>query len=107
MASANLGTYYHYMGSLTTPKCEQTVTWNVMSPMYAIPVTEAQVRTFLAQFFKPQVCTFLTQFFKAQVRTFLTQFFKAQLRTFLTQFFKLQVRTFLTQFFKAQVLIHF
>lgn len=43
MASVNLSTYYHYMGSLTTPKCEQTVTWNVMSPMYAIPVTEAQV----------------------------------------------------------------
>ena len=44
MTSVNLSTYYHYMGSLTTPKCEQTVTWNVMSPMYAIPVTEEQVR---------------------------------------------------------------
>ena len=34
---------YHYAGSLTTPNCQQSVTWNVMNPKYALVISQAQV----------------------------------------------------------------
>ena len=41
--SAMNGSYYHYLGSLTTPTCDESVTWNVMKTSLA--VTQAQVRS--------------------------------------------------------------
>lgn len=42
---ANLGSYYHYMGSLTTPPCSEIVNWIVMQD--PISVTAKQVSTFV------------------------------------------------------------
>ncbi len=40
--------YYHYVGSLTTPPCSENVNWNVMTN--AIPESEAQANAFAAIF---------------------------------------------------------
>lgn len=41
MVSDANGDYYHYSGSLTTPTCNEVVTWNVMKkPIY---VSSSQV----------------------------------------------------------------
>ena len=34
---------FHYAGSLTTPNCQQSVTWNVMNPKYVLSISEGQV----------------------------------------------------------------
>ena len=42
MVSDANGHYYHYSGSLTTPTCNEVVTWNVMRK--SIYVSTSQVR---------------------------------------------------------------
>lgn len=42
MVSDANGHYYHYSGSLTTPTCNEVVTWNVMQK--SIYVSTSQVR---------------------------------------------------------------
>ena len=56
-----LKSYYHYPGSLTTPGCYETVTWNVMkTPLY---VTDAQVCHYADFFlFAKFIYSFITKF---------------------------------------------